>query len=246
MLPQFAVLAVLAAGLAFGQPATARRFEVASIKPSNADPGSNSGLRTAHGRLDASNVTLKRCIMGAYGVGPHEISGGPDWLDTDRFEISAKSPQSSDGDEELMVLLQDLLADRFKLTLHREARTMPAFVLDVARNGPKLEKASPGGTNTTTSNSGVLIEAHSASLDSFARILARKMDLPVVNHTGLEGIFDFKLHWTPENTRPPAGGAPEGPSVFTAIQEQLGLRLRSQKTPVQVLVIDRAEKPSAN
>ena len=184
--------------------------------------------------------------MGAYGVGPHEISGGPDWLDAERFVISAKSAQPADGDEELMVLLQDLLADRFKLTLHRETRTMPAFVLDVARNGPKLEKASPGGTNTTTSNTGIMIEAHSANLDSFARILARKMDLPVVNHTGLEGIFDFKLHWTPDTTRPQAGSAPEWPSIFTAIQEQLGLRLRSQKAPVQVLVIDHAERPSEN
>ena len=201
------------------------------------------------GTVDKLNiaVTLQRCIIGAYGVGPHQISGGPDWLDLDRYEISAKADPPVNDDAALMVMLQGLLAERFKLVLHRETRTIPAFVLEVARNGPKLQKAEPGEAenSTSTSNTGVVIAAHHTDMDAFARILARKTELPVVNHTGLDGIFDFQLQWTPERTRP-SDGAMEGASIFTAIQEQLGLRLRSQKAPVEVLVIDHVEKPSAN
>lgn len=247
MVRAIAGLAVCVSGAVYGQSAVTRQFEVASVKPSNADP-SSSGINTGHGRLDANNVTLKRCIMGAYGVGPQQISGGPDWLESDRFEISAKADQPINDDAVLMVMLQGLLAERFKLLLHRETRTLPAFVLEVAKSGPKLEKAEPGEarTNTSTSNIGVIIAAHNADMNSFARILARKTDLPVVNHTGLEGIFNFNLHWTPEGARPVDGGAMGGASLFTAIQEQLGLRLRSQKAPVEILVIDHVEKPSEN
>jgi uncharacterized protein (TIGR03435 family) len=225
---------------AFPQSAVSQQFEVASVKPSNADPSSSSGIRTGHGRLHAYNVTLKRCIMGAYSVGPHQISGGPDWLELDRFEILAKADQPIDDDAALMNLLQGLLAERFKLSLHREIRTIPAFVLEETKNGPKLEKAEAGeaATNTSTSHIGISIDARHADLDSFAKILARKMDLPVVNHTGLEGTFNFKLQWTPEGT--------DGVSIFTAIQEQLGLRLRSEKAPVEIIVIDHVEKPSEN
>jgi uncharacterized protein (TIGR03435 family) len=235
-------------GAAYGQPAVTPRFEVASIKPSNVDTASSSGIKTAHGRLDGYNVTLKRCIMGAYSVGPQQISGGPDWLESDRYEILAKADQPINDDAVMMVMLQGLLAERFKLVLHRETRTIPALVLEVARNGPKLEKAGDGEavTNTSTSKTGVHIDARNTDIDLFARILARKTDQPVVNHTGLKGIFNIQLHWTPESATPPAGGAMEEASLFTAIQEQLGLRLRSQKAPVEVLVIDHAEKPSGN
>lgn len=232
----------------YGQSAVGQRFEVASVKPSNADPGSSSGIGTRHGRLDANNVTLKRCIMSAYGVGPLQISGGPNWLESDRFEISAKADPPIDDDAVLMVMLQSLLAERFKLVLHRESRTISALVLEIAKNGPKLEKAEAGEsiTDTSTSNTGVTIDVHNTGMESFARVLARNMDLPVVNHTGLEGIFNFRLHWAPESNRPGDGGATEGASVFTAIQEQLGLRLRSQKAQVEILVVDHAEKPSDN
>jgi uncharacterized protein (TIGR03435 family) len=243
-----ASLLVCVSGAVYGQSAVAQRFEVASIKPSNADPNSTSGIQTGHGRLDANNVTLKRCMMGAFGVGPHQISGGPGWLESDRFEISAKSDQPINDDAGLMVMLQSLLAERFKLVFHRETRTISAFVLEVAKKGPKLQKAEAGeaSTNTSTSNTGVMIDAHSTDMDSFAKILARNTELPVVNHTGLAGIFNFKLYWAPENARPKDGAAMEGASIFSAIQEQLGLRLRSQKAPVEFLVIDHVEKPSEN
>jgi uncharacterized protein (TIGR03435 family) len=241
-------LALSVSGVVYGQSAIAQRFEVASVKPSIPDPNASSGIKTGHGKLDGNNVTLKRCIMGAYGVGPHQVAGGPDWLDSDTFEISAKADQPINEDAVLMVMLRDLLAERFKLVLHRETRTIPAFVLEVVKNGPKLEKAAPGeaGTNTSTTNTGVIIDAHNTNMDSFARILSRKMELPVINNTGLDGIFNLKLQWTPERARPVGGAAMEGVSIFTAIQEQLGLRLRSQKTPVEILVIDHVERPSEN
>jgi len=221
--------------------ALAQQFEVASIKPSSADRNASSGINTAYGRLDAHNVTLKRCIMGAYGVGPHQILGGPGWLDSDRFEILAKAEQPISDDAALMVMLQAILAERFKLALHRETRDVPALVLEVSKNGPKLEKAELGQavTNTSSSKTGVVIDARNCDMESFAKIISRKMDLPVVNHTGLEGNFNLKLQWAPDN-------ADAGPSIFTAIQEQLGLRLRSQKAAVEIIVIDHAEKPSEN
>lgn len=239
MIFRIATLSVSMVGAVLGQT-----FEVASVKLSSLDANSSSGINTGHGRLDAHNVTLKRCIMGAYGIGPHQISGGPDWLDLDRFDILAKADQPIDDDGALMAMLRTLLAERFKLAIRRETRPMTAFVLQVAKNGPKMEKPAPGesGTNTTNNNTGVTVDAHHTNMDALARVLARSLDLPVVNGTGLEGIFNFKLHWVPDNAPP----AMEGVSILTAVQEQLGLRLRSEKTPVEVLVIEHAERPTEN
>ena len=229
----------------YGQAAVGPQFEVASIKPSSPDPGS-SGMKTGNGRLTASKVTLKRCIMGAYGLGPNQISGGPEWLDADRFDITAKAEQPV-GDQLLMTMLQSLLAERFHLVLHRDTKQIQAYVLGVGKNGPKLEKGD--GQDSKTDNGRGDLVVTNATMDRFAEILSRQMDLPVVNQTGLEGVFSMKLKWTPENARPAASAdasATEGPSIFTAIQEQLGLRLHAQKVPIEVLVIDHAEKPSAN
>jgi len=129
-----AILLLSIVGAALGQT-----FEVASVKLSSLDANSTSGIKTGHGRLDAHNVTLKRCIMGAYAVGPHQISGGPDWLDFDRFDILAKADQPVDDDGALMAMLRTLLGERFKLAIRRETRPMTAFVLQVAKNGPKME-----------------------------------------------------------------------------------------------------------
>jgi uncharacterized protein (TIGR03435 family) len=221
---------------AFAQQA---QFEVASIKPSNAPPGS-SGFDSRHGRLVGTNVTLKRSIMGAYAIGPNQIVGGPDWLDSDRFDINAKAGKDA-GDREMMVMLQALLAERFHLESHRETRPVQCYVIEVAKGGPKLEK-STGESSSAGSGRG-RVTGRATGMDRFAQVLAREMDLPVVNQTGLEGKFNFKLEWTPEIARQEANA---GPSIFTAIQEQLGLRLRAQKVPIEVLVIDRAEKPTEN
>jgi uncharacterized protein (TIGR03435 family) len=246
MIPAFAVLAVCVSGAVCGQSAVSQQFEVASIKPSKGPSSLSSGLSTGNGRLTASNVTLKRCIMGAYAVGPNQIFGGPDWLESDRFEITAKAEQPV-GDGILMAMLQTLLAERFKLALHREAKPIEAYVLEVSKNGPKLEKGDGHGSKTSNGRGDIV--ATNATMDRFAEILSRQMDLPVVNHTGLEGVFNLKLQWTLESAKvakPVEGAVIEGPSIFTAIQEQLGLRLHAQKMPVEVLVIDHVEKPSEN
>jgi uncharacterized protein (TIGR03435 family) len=245
MVRVIASLSVCLSAVVYGQSAAGPQFEVASVKPSIADP-SSSGMNTGNGRLTAINVTLKRCIMGAYGVGPNQIYGGPDWLDSDRFEIAAKAEQPV-GDRILMTMLQTLLAERFKLALHREAKPIEAYVLEVTKNGAKLEKGDGGGAKTSNGRGDIV--ATNATMDRFAEILSRQMDLPVVNHTGLEGVFSLRLQWTIESARSAKlldGAVIEGPSIFTAIQEQLGLRLRAQKVPVEVLRIDHAEKPADN
>jgi len=231
-------------GLVFGaalcaQPAPPR-FEVASVKPNTTASPNSGGVRTSSGRLTVDNETLKRCIYNAYGVGPNQVVGGPDWLSTDRFNIEAKPEQPVKDDALLMAMLQTLLADRFKLVVHRETRSIQAYVLEVAKNGPKLEKADESGSST--SNSRGRIVARNSSMDHFAEVLSRQMELPVLNHTALDGLFNLKLEWNPQITDPNA----VGPTVFTALQEQLGLRLRSQKTPVEMIVVDHAEKPAGN
>jgi uncharacterized protein (TIGR03435 family) len=248
MIRAIASFALCVSAVVYGQSAVTERFEVASVRPTSADQSNNSsGGHSGRGRLTMSNVTLKRCIMGAFGVGPNQILGGPPWLDSDHYEIVAKAEQPV-GDGILMAMLQTLLAERFKLAIHRETKTIQALVLEVAKNGPKVEKAE-GGESTTNSGRG-LLDARNTTMDRFAEVLSRQMDLPVVNRTGLEGVFNLKLKWTPESAKqikPGADGAAmEGPSIFTAIQQQLGLRLRSQKMPVEILVIDHAEKPSEN
>lgn len=230
---------------AVGQAPAPLRFEVVSVKLSNpANDHSASGVETKRGRLTATNVTLKRCILGAYGIRPHQIVGGPDWLDADTFDILAKADEPV-GDEMLSRMMQTLLAERFKLAFHRETRTMQAFVLEAGRSAPKLEKADGGEGKTVSSRGG--LDARNISMNRFAEVLSRQMDLPVVNLTAIEGVFNVKLKWTPEGAAGAAAlPADAPPAIFTAIQEQLGLRLRSQKTPIEVLVIDHAEKPGEN
>ena len=242
--------AILRPRALFGQPAL--QFEVATIKPHSGD-STSSGLNTEHGMLNAENVTLKRCIMGAYGVGPHQVVGGPDWVGTESFDIVAKADHPIDDDAVLNVMLQALLADRFQLVLHRDTQTLPAYVLEADKKGPKLNpgKGGDSSTNTNTGRGGlIVIDARNTDMALFAEVLARKMDLPVVDQTGLKGVFDFKLRWLPDELPAPLlNGAPDPstpPGIFTAIQEQLGLHLRAAKAPVEVLVIDHAEPPSAN
>lgn len=228
----------------------APHFEVAAIRPSSPSGGS-SGFSTGHGLLHGENVTLKRCIIGAYGVGPQQVVGGPDWMDTERWDIRAKADNSNVGDHELDLMLQSLLADRFKLALHRDTRTMPAYVLEIGPKGPKMEKSESGESVTNTrSVSGdhprVSIEIRNTDMNMFAHVLSRSVDLPVVNQTGLQGIYNFTLSWTPDNMRAAGQSHADDVTIFTAIQEQLGLRLRAAKTPVDVLVVDHAERPSEN
>jgi len=240
-------LTLLICGMACAQTEAVPRFEVASVKPAGAGrPG--GGLVTGNGRLTVASETLKRCIMGAYGLGPQQITGGPPWLDSDRFEIVAKAEHPVDDDAALMEMLQTLLAERFNLSVHRETRTLSALVLEVARNGPKMEK-SEEGPSSTKATSGVSVDARSITMKRFAEVLARQTGLLVIDGTGLKGSFNLKVLWRPESPRPTVTGvddAMERPTLFDALQQQLGLQLESRKMPIEILVIDHAERPSEN
>jgi uncharacterized protein (TIGR03435 family) len=230
-------------------PVPVPQFEVASVRPSSPDATKNgSGSHSGNGRLVMTNSTLKRCIMGAYGVGQNEIVGGPDWMDQDQFDIQAKAEQST-GDETLMKMLQALLADRFKLVVHRENKTIPAYVLGIAKNGPKMEKSEPG--QSSSGNGRGHLEGRNITMAGLAWRLGRKLDRPVIDRTGLQGEFNYKLDWTPEDVLAKKAvqrdaALPDLPSIFVAIQQQLGLKLEPQKAPVETLVIDHAEKPTEN
>lgn len=234
-------LGVLAA--AYGQPA----FEVASIRPSNAAPGSSSGIGTRKGRVNAENVTLKRCMRGAYGIPESQIFGGPKWVDEDRYDIIAKADRPV-GDRALNIMLQSLLAERFKLVFHRETRPLRGYALLVGKGGLKAKPSDPDAESVTNGRRGGL-DAKSCTMAQLAMKLSEAVHLPVANLTAIEGKFDLKLEWTPDDmqAKPPSGGdSAQGPSLFAALQEQLGLKLESRKVPTEVLVIDSADKPSEN
>ena len=246
------ILVSFCATLFAQQAAGPLAFEVASIKPSLDPPGSVVGIFESKGRINAKNVTLKRCVRGAYDIPEPQIVGGPKWVDQDRYYIEAKAAVPA-GDHELMLMLQTLLADRFKLVLHREQRAIPGYRLMLGKGGLKAQVTAPDRGSVGHSQRG-RIEAEGCTLSQLALKLAEALKQPVLDATGVAGKFDLKLEWTPDDlqAKPPTadqrpGGALEsGPSIFAALQEQLGLKLESSKVPAKVLVIDSAEKPSAN
>lgn len=233
------LLLVLFSFAAFAQDT----FEIDTVKLSPPQPMGHTSisLSSGHGRVTMTNVTLKRAVMSAYVVGPNQVFGGPSWFDSKNYDIAAKAAIPTDDDALLMRMLQSLLADRFKLVVHHETRTIQAYVLEVAKQGPKLEKTDEGEDSVSVSNSAM--DAKHITMDRFADVLSRDMDHPVVNHTGLAGNFNLKLQWEPDNAT--GAGATDRPSMFTALQEQLGLRLRAEKSPVDVIVVDHAEQASA-
>jgi uncharacterized protein (TIGR03435 family) len=221
---------------------------VASIKPTTAEPGSTSGITTENGRISARNVTLKRCVRGAYEVPESLVFGGPKWVDDERYDIEAKAAGPA-TDRELMAMLQSLLAERFNLALHRETRTLPDYALVPARNGLTAKRSEPG-TPSRGSSSWKTIDAQACDMGRLAQKLSEALHLPVADLTAIEGEYDFKLEWTPDNMQASpqgiAAAVPAGPSIFAALQEQLGLRLEPRKVPAEVLVIDHADRASEN
>jgi uncharacterized protein (TIGR03435 family) len=227
-------------------------FEVASIKPSNYQGGP---LRVTS-RVDAdginfSNVTPRLCIQRAYGVKTYQLTG-PEWIDTERYMIVAKAADAV-PQEKILLMLQALLAERFKLAIHREQKEMAVYALVVAKNGPKLKEAKDEGASQVGGD-GDEIVFERASMGLLIGVLGRSLDRPVIDDTRLKGLYNFRLGWADDSRPRPntaAAGAPEAidsaaPSIFTALQERLGLKLESRKAPVDVLVIDHVERPSEN
>jgi uncharacterized protein (TIGR03435 family) len=214
-------------------------FDVASVKPSNPNAvGSNSD--SDPGRITMQNVTLKRCIMRAYEVPEIQITGGPKWLDESRFDIEARAGYPAQY-AELNQMLQTLLAERFRLKLHHETRSLQGYAIVLAKDGLKMKRSAPGTRGHTNDNPGSVV-SKATSISRLALKLSNLLKIPVVDETGVSGSFDFTLRWIPDGAADPTAG----PSLFTAIQEQLGLRLEGRKVPVDMLVVDSAEPPSAN
>ncbi|HEV2619142.1 MAG TPA: TIGR03435 family protein [Acidobacteriaceae bacterium] len=237
------------------QPPT---FDVASIRPmSYADDARThiyNSPRTSE--FKAINVTLRALLEVAYELPETQMLGGPAWTSTQKFDLEAKSGPSFDqhlaslsSDEAKEIkrqMLRTLLADRFHLTAHTETRERPIFALVVAKGGAKLTKSTDTGTTLTGGRGRINIKGADDSLAILAFELSWRLGRPVIDQTGLAGRYEVSLNWADDDAAQTASDASAAPSLFTAIQEQLGLKLQSTKGPVPVLLIDHAEKPSAN
>lgn len=224
-------------------------FEVATIRP--ADPNKTNGNFIVGGhRLVIEGQTVNDLISFAYAVHRKQIVDGPPWLETERFDIDGQADQPGVANlHQVQEMLQELLKDRFNLKLHREKRDLPIYAITLAKGGPKLAPSAANAYGLPTQSG----HGHGGqqqrkftnnSMSDFALGMQAYMDRPVINETGLSGRYDFTLRWTPDNVPTNEPGAP--PGIFTAIQEQLGLKLEATKGPANVLVIDHIEKPSAN
>ncbi len=222
-------------------PETRPTFEVAAIKPSKASNDGTNIRSDPNGTLRVENATLKDLIRFCYQVGNDQISGGPKWFDVDRFDVLAK-PESRARPEQVLQMMQRLLAERFQLVLRRESKEVKVYQLVVAKNGHKLREPKEGQEPGLQGKKGQ-ITAHATPMAIFAKYLSQRLGQPVVDQTGLAGSYDFTLEYEPDNGNDPAGA---GPSIFTAVQEQLGLRLQPGKGSIDLFVVDRAEKPSEN
>jgi uncharacterized protein (TIGR03435 family) len=226
--------------LSFATSAQSQSFEVASIKPNTSENG-RSSTRPGPTELYLENTSLRKCIAIAYSVSEDRDSAisAPDWLNFERYDIAAKFPAGTPLDQ-VRVMLQNLLADRFKLKLHRESKELPIYALVATKNGPKLTESAPGTQGSIGMSQGHL-SGKSVPVAALADRLSGavfQLGRPVLDRTGISGLYDFTLNWVPDDS---------APSLFTALQEQLGLRLEPQKGPVEVLVVDSMErKPSAN
>jgi uncharacterized protein (TIGR03435 family) len=267
----------LAGIAAFVVAAQAPRFEVASVK--KIDPGAAAGtkstdpnrtgggppLRIDQGRLFLTG-TLFNFVIRAYGMpgcgmdGCGLVTGGPDWVRKDIFEIQAIIPgatQVKGGlglSPQLQAMLQALLAERFKLGIRHEAKQLPVYELAVDKGGPKanLKKAEENENRYMFFNlkrppdTGVHLVVTNTSFEEFLWRLSPMLDRPLVDHTGLIGDFDFAVDYEKDADAPPGNAQLVGPGFFTAVREQLGLRFEAAKASVDVLVIDHVEQPSAN
>jgi uncharacterized protein (TIGR03435 family) len=241
------------------QPSGPLEFDAVSVKPSN--PSSIHGTVvdvTPGGTLHVVSATLKDLIETAYDVRTFQIEGGPAWAGATKYDVDATPgtrPQSAavppPGWTNVRFKVQALLKDRFQLQLHRETRIAPIYSLAIAKGGIKssVMPATQSPHRGINAGQGTML-GEAASMKDLADKFSRLLGCPVVNNTGLERNYDFKLEWTPDPGPSAPDGqpveSPLGPSLFSALPQQLGLRLEATKGPVDVLVIDHVDKPSEN
>jgi uncharacterized protein (TIGR03435 family) len=239
--------------------AAPQTFDVASIRINNTATDGRHHIINAPGesRFRTVNLALRDLIQFAYGLPDSQILGGPAWFNSTMFDIDAKSDPLVDARLHALpteqarhrkrLMVQALLADRFQLKAHEETRQLPVYVLIVAKNGPKFKPSQINGTTIDTGRTQLHIAGSDDTVSVLARELAQVLGRVVLTQTGLTGRYDLSLRWTPDDVAALAPSSLDAPpGIFTAIQEQLGLKLESKKGPVPVLVIDSVEMPSAN
>jgi uncharacterized protein (TIGR03435 family) len=249
-----AILAALLCGGAKGQSAgDPPTFEVASIKVSQTPPGRGlaslrEDISTDPARLTMVNVSLGTAIRWAYRLGVYEISG-PDWISSTRFDITAKAAGPV-GDDQLYLMLQALLKERFKLEFHRQVKEISGYALVAGKNGTKLHLVDTvGGGEGSMTGAGLMFEGHKMPLSRLTDIISSVLKTPVKNMTGLDGFYDFKVDMRPYLADRQPGDPPiDLPSIaMSALDAQLGLKLEARKIQMEVLTVDHAEKtPTEN
>ena len=264
----------------FAQSDARPAFEVASIKPAAPDARGTFIRGTPGGRMNLTNMSLKEMIGIAWRIQPFQISGGPSWLESAHYDVSAK-PEHAPKQDEFPLMIQALLEDRFQLKFHRETKEFSIYALVLARKdgklGPRLVPSKEGSCQEFDPNQppppapepgkmpvlfcgGMFmgprgLNASGIPISNLIPMLSRILGRTVIDKTGLTGKFDISMEFTPDEALafqpPPDAPKPPpsdtaAPSLFTALQEQLGLKLESQKGPVEIFVVDSAEKPSEN
>jgi uncharacterized protein (TIGR03435 family) len=220
-------------------------FEVASVKP-NQSMGMNTSMnKTPDGGLACVNVPLRMLIVFAYDIRDHQLSGGPPWMDSDRYDIMAKGSGGAGANDWAVIRqkVKALLADRFKLAVHTETKEQPIFALVVAKGGPHLEKSQTEKGPQIIGRTGIFTCKKITMQDFAERALGDRLGRKVIDKTGIAGEFDFQIKYVEERA---AAAGEVGPDFLNAMQEQLGLKVESQKGSVEVIVIDHVEKASAN
>ena len=222
-------------------------FEVASVKPIALPIPSGGGpWIVTHGRFKAETGYVRGMIGWAYHVLAAQVKGGPDWIDREPYYVDARAGDPDAGPDQIRLMLQTLLTDRFKLIAHRDTQQGQIYTLTVGKNGPKLQDAKEGRKNYINwTGPGQVTFTENTTLLGLINILSSLLGSPVLDDTGLKGSYNFSLEFAdPRDPRPrPTDSTPD---LFAAIQEQLGLRLQATKGAVEVLVIDHMERPSAN
>ena len=225
-------------------------WEVTTVKPS-APSDRGDSIDTDGRTVTITRYSVQGMLLWGYGVQRSQLAGLPEWAKTERFDIDGVASVEGKPDiMQLRVMLRKILDERFAMKLHREQREMPVYALVVAKSGPRLTPNTTSGNGlgeqqNTQSNGQQTIVYRNASMPELAQTLMFDVDRPVVDKTGLTGRYDVELRWTVDESKAPTDSN-AAPGLFTAIQEQLGLKLEATKAPADVLVIDKVEQPGAN
>jgi len=263
------MVVALAGQLLHAQSAATPAFDVASVKPNRSQDQEPASFVQPGGRYTATNITVRALVKSAYGLHDDQLTGGPGWVNSDRFDISAKAEGYSVPSafrDTARLMLRPLLADRFKLILRRERRDLPVYALLRAGTelGPQLRRADPRHCDgapramptppRATEPEAPLpcgaeiyrpghLAARAMPLSAFVLNVSRYTDHVVVDRTGLEGKFDWEVQWIPDTLTLDGSNTPEGPLLFAALRDQAGFRIERQRSSIEVFVIERVEPP---